>query len=114
MKTNIIKLLTVAIAIAASAFTTLKAPVSKSEMNKRVNQTWYFQSGHELGDAIDDANWSTSPQQSCDNANQVPCQVDFEADDYQMPSTNTPLQNYLDAQGSATSIRANATSRRTE
>lgn len=114
MKNNIIKIMAVMIAIGASAFTTLKKPLTKSEMNNQAQQNWYFESGHALGDAVSETNWNTSPQANCDAENQVPCQIQFEADDYMSPSTKTPLQNYLDSKGSAAVIRSTALSRRTQ
>lgn len=114
MKNSIMKIMVVAIAIAASAFTTFKKPITSSEMNKKANQNWYFKAGHALGDAMSASNWSTTPEAECDANVEVPCQIRFEASNYQLPATNTPLQNYLNAEGSATQVRTDAISKRSE
>lgn len=114
MKSTSFKLLTVAIAVAASAFTTVKATLTREEMNKQAIQSWYFKSGHSLNDAMSDVNWSTAPEEPCNDIVEVPCEIQFDADLYQLPATNTPLQNYLNSKGNATQVRTDAVSRRAE
>ena len=81
--------------------------LSLNTNHTRAIQTWYF-TGNSLTNVNDTTFYNVNPSsESCDDTEELPCQIQFEANDYLLPSTNTPLQNYLNAHTS-TWIRDNA------
>lgn len=113
MKKYMLGVTAIVLAVLASAFTVNKPKISKAEMNKRVDiQTWHF-TGAVLADDKSEANYDTGAGDSCDNIVEVPCTISFDADDFSTPSTNTPLQNYLNSKTDA-QIRDDADSKRSE
>lgn len=114
MKNYIFGAVAIALAFTASAFTTNIKPVSTEAMNKKAIQSWYFMAGHSLADAKTPSAYSTTPSESCDAEIEVPCQIQFEASQYASPSTNTPLQNYLNAHATVGAVLNDAVSKRSE
>ena len=95
MKKYLLGLAAIVLAVAASAFTAPKT-ISAAEMNSRPTiQTWYYTGTTVAGDRVPGAYQTTSL--SCSVGQEVPCQIQFDASSYMIPTTNTPLENYLDS-----------------
>lgn len=93
MKKYFLGLTAIVLAIAASAFTAPKT-ITANEMNHRpALQTWYY-NGSTLANDRNSAFYQTGSV-SCDGVVELPCKIQFDASSYTIPTTNTPLQNYL-------------------
>ena len=114
MRNYIFGLTAIVIAFAASAFTVNTKVLTKAENNKLSIQNWYFNPGEPLSNAKLEASYGTSASTECTNDKEVPCRISFEADDYLIPTTNTPLQNYLDSHPTVMAVLNDAKQVRSE
>jgi hypothetical protein len=113
MKKYIFSFSAIALAIFASSFT-VKTNAHTVNSNHKLNiQTWYF-NGSTTTDVLNHLEYGSSPQFSCDAVNTFPCEIQFDASQYTVPTSNTPLQNYLNAEGSAAQVKADAVSIRSK
>jgi len=92
MKKYILGLTAIVLAVAGSAFTAPKT-ISAPEMNHKATQTWYYTGTGLSGDRVA-ANYQTSSIE-CNTGVQLPCEIQFDASQYMIPASHTPLENYL-------------------
>ncbi|KLT67020.1 hypothetical protein [Pedobacter sp. BMA] len=114
MRNYIFGLTAIVIAFAASAFTVNTKVLTRAENNKLSIQNWYFNVGQPLSNAKSEANYGTTSVAECNAEREVPCRISFEANDYLIPTTNTPLQNYLDAHPTVNDVLLDAKEVRSE
>jgi hypothetical protein len=111
MKKYILSAVAVVLAVTISAFTSPKT-ISATQMNTMAIQNWYY-TGPDLAHDKDATEYS-SMSQSCDGVDQVPCEISFDASSFTIPTSHTPLQNYLNSKSTTTDVLNSAVSVRSE
>lgn len=110
-----------AIVLGVGAVIAMKAPDAKKALEKTTKnhsasgkirheqaiQTWYF-TGRTLSQDLSASNYSTTQTKTCDGTNVLPCEIQFDASSYTIPTSNTPLQNYLNAEGNDETVKDDA------
>lgn len=109
MKKYILSVSAIALALFASSFTVKSHKHHVLGNAKPAIQTWYF-NGSLTSQVLDHTEYGSSPIKSCNSVNTFPCEIQFDASQYTIPTSNTPLQNYLNAEGSASQVKADAVS----
>jgi hypothetical protein len=102
-------LIAIILAVLAVSFTVKNHPAPAASTGKPAIQTWYF-NGSMLSQDLSSTEYGTSPAKSCNGTDDFPCEIQFDASQYTIPTTNTPLQNYLIAEGTDTQVLADAVS----
>jgi|GEM_PF-2957381 len=107
IKFNLLAIIGLMVAVGTVAFTAPKKEITNEVNHTLAIQTWYF-TGSELSEAKTSALYSAELENSCDSSDELPCEIQFEAANFMIPVSNTPLQNYLDSHPDGESVKDDA------